>query len=55
MWIEEYHGCGCSIGPVKKSELVGYCAIHGGNWKVRRNTPNKNGNNKPIVLHNEEK
>jgi hypothetical protein len=29
-WIEEYQGCGCSIGPVPFSDLVGYCAIHGG-------------------------
>ena len=29
LWIEEYRGCGCSIGPIPKNELIGYCAIHG--------------------------
>lgn len=41
MWIETYSKCGCSIGPVKKSELLGYCALHGNNWitriRVKRN------------------
>lgn len=27
-WIEEY-SCGCSSSVHKKSELLGYCALHG--------------------------
>lgn len=26
--IEQY-GCGCSIGPIRKSEALGYCSTHG--------------------------
>lgn len=34
-WIEEYAHCGCSIGPLPKRDLPGYCALHGNNWKNR--------------------
>lgn len=28
LYIEEYH-CGCSAGPLRRSELPGYCGHHG--------------------------
>ncbi len=36
LWIEEYHGCGCSADAPRKKDLLGYCNIHGGD---RRNAP----------------
>ena len=31
-WFEEYEGCDCSSDIVfNKKELLGYCALHGGN------------------------
>lgn len=29
LWIEQYKGCGCSVGPLPESDLPGYCATHG--------------------------
>jgi len=30
-WFEEYEGCGCvSDIAVRKMDLLGYCAVHGG-------------------------
>jgi len=29
LWIEQYRGCGCSVGPMLKRNLPGYCATHG--------------------------
>jgi hypothetical protein len=31
-WLEEYEKCGCSSIALKKKELLGYCAKHGGSW-----------------------
>lgn len=39
LWIEQYKGCGCSIGPLPKRKLVGYCAIHGNDVLVRYAVP----------------
>jgi hypothetical protein len=41
MWIEQYKKCGCSIGPLLKEELVGYCAIHGNEVLKRYSIPNE--------------
>ena len=35
LWIEQYHGCGCSSGPLSKRKLLGYCADHGNSVMVR--------------------
>ena len=39
LYIEEYKKCGCSIGPLPKSELPGYCALHGNNFSRRHLVP----------------
>lgn len=39
LWIEQYKGCGCSFGPVPRSDLPGYYAVHGGNYIKRYRVP----------------
>ena len=39
LWIEQYRGCGCSVGPVPKRDLLGYCATHGNNRLVAYPVP----------------
>jgi hypothetical protein len=33
-WLEEYWGCSCSAGSLRKRDLPGYCGKHGGDRKA---------------------
>lgn len=35
LWVEQYQPCGCSTEAIRKKDLLGYCAQHGGAYKSR--------------------
>jgi hypothetical protein len=35
MWIEDYKKCGCSSEAEKKTDLLGYCKVHGHSFARR--------------------
>jgi hypothetical protein len=42
-YFEEYKHCSCSFVALKRSELLGYCQVHGNDYRHRMKLPYTKG------------